>query len=158
MLAELRIQDLGVITDATIELAPGLNVLTGETGAGKTIVLSGLGLLLGDRADSALVRTGATRAAVEGVLEMAAEHPAMARALDAGAELDDGGLIVARSVSENGRSRAHLGGRAAPAGVLSEIGRALVAVHGQADQWRLRQPEEHRHVLDAWRRLLRCVW
>lgn len=149
MLAELRIQDLGVITDATIELAPGLNVLTGETGAGKTIVLSGLGLLLGDRADSSLVRTGATRAAVEGVLEMAAEHPAMARALDAGAELDDGGLIVARSVSENGRSRAHLGGRAAPAGVLSEIGRALVAVHGQADQWRLRQPEEHRHVLDA---------
>lgn len=148
MLRRIRIQRLGVIDDAELELAPGLNVITGETGAGKTMVVSGLGLLLGDRADTALVRTGASTAVVEGEVELAAAHPAMVRADQAGADTSDG-LILVRTLSAEGRSRAHVGGRAAPVGVLTEIGEHLVAVHGQADQWRLRRPEQHRLLLDT---------
>lgn len=147
MLREIRIQNLGVIDDAVLELSPGLNVVTGETGAGKTMVVSGLGLLLGDRADAGLVRVGAKQAFVEGLVEIGCDHPAALRAADAGADVDDG-LILARSVSGLGRSRAHVGGRSAPVGVLAELGELLVAVHGQADQWRLRRPEQHRVVLD----------
>lgn len=148
MLQELRIRDLGVIDDATVELHPGLTVLTGETGAGKTMVLSGLGLLCGARADSTLVRTGAARTVVEGVYHLPADHPALARAQDAGADLDDD-LVLVRSVSADGRSRAHVGGRSAPVGVLAELAGQLIAVHGQADQWRLRHGDQHRALLDA---------
>lgn len=147
MLQELRIQRLGVIDDAVLELHPGLNVVTGETGAGKTMVVTGLGLLLGSRADTALVRTGADTAVVEGVVAVAADHPAAARASEAGADID-GGLVLVRTVSAEGRSRAHVGGRTAPVGVLGEIGEHLVAVHGQADQWRLRQGDQHWAMLD----------
>lgn len=147
MLREIRIQNLGVIDDAVLELSPGLNVVTGETGAGKTMVVSGLGLLLGARGDAGLVRSGAGTAVIEGIVEVGPGHPAAVRAADAGAEVDDE-LILARTVSDQGRSRAHLGGRSAPVGALAEVGRLLVAVHGQADQWRLRQPDEHRVVLD----------
>lgn len=148
MLSRIRIQRLGVIEDAELELAPGLNVITGETGAGKTMVVSGLGLLLGERADSGMVRSGATTAVVEGEVELPAGHPALERAENAGGEVDDG-LILVRTVSAEGRSRAHVGGRSAPVGVLTELGRLLVAVHGQADQWRLRKPEQHRVLLDT---------
>ena len=106
MLEEVRISGLGVIDDAVLELHPGLNVVTGETGAGKTMVVTGLGLLLGARADTALVRTGAAAAVVEGVVAGAADHPAAARASEAGADIDDG-LILVRTVSAEGRSRAH---------------------------------------------------
>jgi len=147
MLREIRIQNLGVIDDAVLELSAGLNVITGETGAGKTMVISGLGLLLGARADAGLVRTGAKRALVEGVVEIGPGHPASLRAIEAGGDAEEN-LILARSVSAEGRSRAHVGGRTAPVSVLGEIGELLVAVHGQADQWRLRQPEQHRVVLD----------
>lgn len=147
MLSELRIQGLGVIDDAVLELHPGLNVVTGETGAGKTMVVTGLGLLLGARADAGLVRAGAGTAVVEGVVDVASDHPAAVRAAEAGADVTDG-LVLVRSVSAEGRSRAHVGGRTAPVGVLSEIGEHLVAVHGQADQWRLRQSDQHRAVLD----------
>ena len=148
MLHELRIRDLGVIQDATLDLHPGLTVLTGETGAGKTMVLSGLALLCGARADAALVRTGAARTVVEGVHQLPAEHPAMERALEAGADVEDG-LVLVRSVSSDGRSRAHVGGRSAPVGVLAELADSLLAVHGQADQWRLRRPNQHRELVDA---------
>jgi DNA repair protein RecN (Recombination protein N) len=147
VLQELRIQRLGVIDDAVLELHPGLNVVSGETGAGKTMVVTGLGLLLGARADTALVRTGADRAVVEGLVAVAADHPAATRAADAGADVADG-LVLVRTLSAEGRSRAHVGGRSAPVGVLGEIGELLVAVHGQADQWRLRQPDQHRAMLD----------
>jgi len=147
MLREIRIQNLGVIDDAVLELSAGLNVLTGETGAGKTMVVSGLGLLLGARADAGLVRTGAENALVEGVVEVGREHPASRRAIEAGGDVQDG-LILARTVSAGGRSRAHVGGRTVPVSVLGELGELLVAVHGQSDQWRLRQPEQHRVVLD----------
>ena len=149
MLHEIRIQNLGVIDDAVLELHPGLNVVTGETGAGKTMVVSGLGLLLGARADAGLVRAGASSAAVEGVVEVGRDHPAAVRAAEAGADADDG-LVLVRTVSAEGRSRAHVGGRSAPVGVLSEIGEHLVAVHGQADQWRLRQADQHRVLLDQY--------
>ncbi|KNX39348.1 DNA repair protein RecN [Luteipulveratus halotolerans] len=148
MLREIRIRGLGVIDDAVLQLADGLNVVTGETGAGKTMVVSGLGLLLGERADAGRVRTGADQALVEGVVEVAADHPAVVRAVEAGADVDDA-LIMSRTVSASGRSRAHVGGRSAPVGLLGELGHHLVAVHGQADQWRLQQPEQHRLVLDS---------
>jgi DNA repair protein RecN (Recombination protein N) len=147
MLREIRIQNLGVIDDAVLELSAGLNVVTGETGAGKTMVVSGLGLLLGARADAGLVRTGAKRAIVEGVVEVGPHHPATLRAIEAGGDAEDD-LILARAVSAEGRSKAHVGGRTAPVSVLGELGELLVAVHGQSDQWRLRQPEQHRVVLD----------
>lgn len=149
MLQEIRIQNLGVIDDAVLELHPGLNVVTGETGAGKTMVISGLGLLLGARADAGLVRAGARSAAVEGVVDLPAGHPAAVRAAEAGADTDEG-LVLLRTLSAEGRSRAHVGGRTAPVGVLSEIGEHLVAVHGQADQWRLRQADQHRALLDQY--------
>ncbi len=147
MLQEIRIRDLGIIDDATLELAPGLNVVTGETGAGKTMVVHGLGLLLGRRAAASMVRTGADAALVEGVLDLSADHPALARADEAGADVDEA-LLLARSVSPAGRSRAWVGGRNAPIGVLTDIGESIVAVHGQADQWRLQRPDQHRQVLD----------
>ncbi|NMM22888.1 MAG: DNA repair protein RecN [Phycicoccus sp.] len=147
MLREIRIKNLGVIDDAVLELSAGLNVLTGETGAGKTMVVSGLGLLLGARADAGLVRTGASKAVVEGVVQVGPEHPATLRALEAGGDAEDV-LILARTVSAEGRSKAHVGGRTVPVSVLGELGELLVAVHGQSDQWRLRQPEQHRVVLD----------
>jgi len=145
---EIRIQGVGVIDDAVLELSPGLNVLTGETGTGKTMVVSGLGLLLGVRADSGLVRSGVGAAVVEGIVALPEDHPARARAAEAGADVR-GDLVLARTVSREGRSRAHVGGRSAPVGLLSELGEMLVAVHGQADQWRLRQGDQHREVLDS---------
>ena len=150
MLSEIRIQDLGVIEEALLDLGPGLTVVTGETGAGKTMVVTALSLLLGQRADSGLVRSGAARASVEGVVRVAGDHPAQLRAVEAGADVPgaDPDLVLVRTISQEGRSRAHVGGRSAPIGVLAEIGEHLVAVHGQADQWRLRQPDQHRELLD----------
>ncbi|MDQ1621653.1 MAG: repair protein RecN, partial [Actinomycetota bacterium] len=152
MLEELRIRDLGVITDATLTLGPGLSVVTGETGAGKTMVVTAVGLLLGARSDAGAVRSGAKSASAEAVLRLEAGHAAVLRARDAGAEVEefDGGaeLLLARSVGADGRSRAFLGGRAAPVGVLGEIGAALVVVHGQSDQIRLKSPVAQRAALD----------
>ncbi|MDF9751661.1 DNA repair protein RecN [Arthrobacter sp. ES3-54] len=152
MLEELRIRDLGVITDATLPLGPGLSVVTGETGAGKTMVVTAVGLLLGARSDAGAVRSGAKSASAEAVLKLDAGHAAVARSREAGAEVEefDGGveLLLARSVGADGRSRAYLGGRAAPVGVLAEIGETLVVVHGQSDQIRLKSPVAQRGALD----------
>ena len=147
MLSEVTIGGLGVIEEARLPLHPGLNVVTGETGAGKTMVVSGLLLLFGARADSTLVRSGSRQAVVEGLVDVDQSHPAAARVREAGGRVEDG-LILARTVSGEGRSRAYVGGRAAPVGVLAEVGESLLAVHGQADQWRLREPDQHREVLD----------
>jgi DNA repair protein RecN (Recombination protein N) len=150
VLEEMRIRGLGVIDDAVLELAPGLTVVSGETGAGKTMVVTGLGLLFGGRADPGAVRPGVDTASVEGRLRVDPEGPVARRALDAGAELDEDVLLVARTVSGAGRSRAHLGGRAVPAGTLAELADACVAVHGQSDQTRLRQPARQREALDRY--------
>ncbi|MEY9937970.1 DNA repair protein RecN (Recombination protein N) [Streptacidiphilus sp. MAP5-52] len=150
MLEEMRIRALGVIDDAVVELAPGFNVVTGETGAGKTMVVTSLGLLLGGRADAALVRNGAERAVVEGRVALPAESPAAERALEAGAELDEGALLLSRTVSAEGRSRAHVGGRTVPVSLLQTLGEDLFAVHGQSDQQRLLQPARQRGALDRY--------
>ena len=150
MLDEMRIRDLGVIDDAVVELAPGFTAVTGETGAGKTMVVTSLGLLLGGRADPALVRNGSDRAVVEGRLTLPDGSPAAARALEAGAELDEGELIISRTISAEGRSRAHVGGRAVPVGLLAELGEDLIAVHGQTDQQRLLRPSRQRGALDRY--------
>jgi DNA repair protein RecN (Recombination protein N) len=150
MLEEIRIQGLGVIDDAVLELAPGLTVVTGETGAGKTMVVQGLSLLFGGRADSGRIRPGAGRAVVEGRLLLPEAHPAVVRALDAGGELDDGALLLSRSVGTDGRSRAHVGGRSVPLGVLAELSEDLLALHGQSDQQRLLQPARQRAALDRY--------
>ncbi|MFJ6079744.1 DNA repair protein RecN [Pseudarthrobacter sp. NPDC092419] len=152
MLEELRIRDLGVITDATLPLGPGLSVVTGETGAGKTMVVTAVGLLLGARADAGAVRSGAKSASAEAVVKLEAGHPAVVRALEAGAEAEeyDGAaeLILARRLGADGRSRAFLGGRAAPVGALAEVGESLVVVHGQSDQIRLKGAVAQRGALD----------
>ncbi|PZS36576.1 MAG: DNA repair protein RecN [Pseudonocardiales bacterium] len=149
MLEELRIRGLGVIADATLELCPGLTVVTGETGAGKTMVVAGLGLLFGGRADTGRVRAGERQAFVDGRLRLPDDSPALARAVEAGAERDDDGTLLAgRTVSAEGRSRAHLGGRSVPVSVLGVLGEDLVTVHGQADQLRLLRPAEQRAALD----------
>lgn len=109
MLEEVRIQGLGVIDDAVVELSPGFTVVTGETGAGKTMVVTGLGLLFGGRADPQRVRPGASRAVVEGRLTVDPGSKVARRVEEAGGELDDGVLIISRSVSAEGRSRASVG-------------------------------------------------
>ncbi|RAN74488.1 DNA repair protein RecN [Bacillus sp. SRB_336] len=152
MIEEIRIRDLGVISESTLPLGPGLSVVSGETGAGKTMVVTAVGLLLGNRADAGAVRNGAKSASAEATLTLPAGHAALARAQEAGADIDefDGGaeLILARTVGADGRSRAHVGGRSAPIGVLAELGETLVAVHGQSDQIRLKGAGPQREALD----------
>jgi DNA repair protein RecN (Recombination protein N) len=150
MLEEVRISGLGVIDEAVLELSPGFNVVTGETGAGKTMIVSGLGLLFGGRADPARVRPGADRASVEGRLSVAPDGPVARQVDEAGGDLDDGGaaLILSRSVSAEGRSRAYAGGRAVPVSLLISLADDLVAVHGQADQQQLLKPGRQRDALD----------
>lgn len=146
----MRIQGLGVIDDAVVELASGFTVVTGETGAGKTMVVTGLGLLFGGRADAGLVRTGKGRAVVEGRVRLAADAPAAVRAADAGADLDEDVLLLTRTLSAEGRSRAHVGGRSVPVGLLADLADELIAVHGQTDQQRLLRPSRQRASLDRY--------
>jgi DNA repair protein RecN (Recombination protein N) len=147
MITELRIADLGVIKDATIGLDPGLTVVTGETGAGKTMIVSGLGLLLGGRADPRAVRRGSGRARVEGRFRI--DNPELLqRVAEAGGEMDDDELILGRHVTAAGRSRAFLGGAQVPAGVCAELTAELVTIYGQAEQERLTVADRQRQLLD----------
>ncbi len=149
VLTELHITGLGVIEDAVIEPHRGLTVVTGETGAGKTMVVTALGLLTGGRGDAGRVRAGVDRAVVEARISgPLAPHPA--RILDAvgGTADDDGSVILVRSVGADGRSRAHIGGRSAPLGTLAEITDPLIAVHGQSEAIGLLRGPQQRAVLD----------
>jgi DNA repair protein RecN (Recombination protein N) len=151
VLEELRITGLGVIDDTTLRLTTGMNVITGETGAGKTMVVTGLGLLFGGRADAGRVRADPGRAVVEGRLRLRGPlaDTVLARITEAGAEPDDdGSLLLSRTVTIEGRSRAHVGGRSMPVSMLSEVGEQVLAVHGQSDQLRLLRPAEQRAALD----------
>jgi DNA repair protein RecN (Recombination protein N) len=153
MIEEMRLQGLGVIADAVLPLGPGFTAITGETGAGKTMVVTGLGLLLGQRADSGAVRAGAAQASVAGVWIVPQTGDVADIVTDAGGELEpaDAGnaeLYVSRTLSAEGRSRASVGGRAAPAGVLSALAEELVVVHGQSEQLRLRSAVAQRDALD----------
>ncbi|MGH3914408.1 MAG: DNA repair protein RecN [Pseudonocardiaceae bacterium] len=149
MLTEMRIEGIGVIDEATLDLHAGLTVITGETGAGKTMVVTGLHLLSGGRADASRVRSGADRAVVEGRFRLPDGGPGVALAAEVGARMDeDGCLIASRTITVDGRSRAHLGGRAVPAGVLADLADGMLALHGQNDQLRLLRTGEQRGVLD----------
>lgn len=148
MISDITISNLGVISEARLPLGPGLTVVTGETGAGKTMVVTALGLLLGDRADSARVRQGSTATWVEGRFLIAEDSPVRERVADIGAALDDNELIVAREVLTEGRSRAVIGGRNAPVSALSDIAEHLVVIHGQSDQIRLKSESAQREALD----------
>lgn len=148
MIEEIFIRDLGVIGEARLPLGPGFTAITGETGAGKTMVVTALGLLLGDRSDSSVLRKGSGAAVVEGRWIVDVEGAVADRVRDAGGDLDDGELILARSVSPEGRSRATVGGRTTPVSVLAELGEQLVVVHGQSDQVRLRSATAQREALD----------
>ncbi|NYF16378.1 DNA repair protein RecN (Recombination protein N) [Microbacterium sp. AK009] len=153
MIEEMRLRGLGVIAEATLPLGPGFTAITGETGAGKTMVVTGLGLLLGQRADSSVVRAGSGQAAVDGVWTVPAHGPVAARVEEAGGEVepledDRAELFLGRTVTSEGRSRASVGGRSAPAGVLADVADHLVVVHGQSDQLRLRSSAAQRDALD----------
>lgn len=152
MIDEMRIRGLGVIDDAVLPLGPGFTAVTGETGAGKTMVVTGLGLLLGARADSSAIRAGASQASVAGVWVVPQQGAVTDIVTDAGGELEPAGdaaeLYVSRTLSAEGRSRASVGGRPAPAAVLSALAEELVVVHGQSDQLRLRSAAAQRDALD----------
>ncbi len=149
MLEELTISGLGVIDSATLELGPGFTVVTGETGAGKTMVVTALALLLGARSDVGAVRQGADRARVEGRLGVMPEGPVAGRAAEAGAALDDDAIILARTVTAEGRSRAHAGGVGVPATLLADLAADLVVIHGQSGAQEILRPSRQRDYLDA---------
>ncbi|MBS1240804.1 MAG: repair protein RecN [Gemmatimonadetes bacterium] len=149
MIVELRVRDLATIADVTLSLGPGLNVLTGETGAGKSMIVDALALLLGARADTGAIRPGAARALIEGSFEDMS--PALSEHLDTlGLESDEGRLVIRREISAEGRSRAWINGSPTAVGVLASVGRGLVDLHGQHETQTLLQPERQRDVLDAY--------
>lgn len=151
MLRELAIENLGVIESARVDLGPGLTCVTGETGAGKTMVLTGLGLILGSKSVPATVRTGAEAALAEAVVDVAPGSWPAERLEEAGATLDDDGtVIVSRSVGASTRSRTVVGGRTVPQAVLAEVAGHWVTVHGQSEQARLRSSAEQRAILDEY--------
>jgi DNA repair protein RecN (Recombination protein N) len=153
VIEQMRLRDLGVIADATLPMGAGFTAITGETGAGKTMVVTGLGLLMGQRADSGAVRSGAGQASVEGVWIVPEKGAVAERVREAGGDIEPIGdgraeLYLGRTVSSEGRGRATVGGRTAPAGVLADLADDLVVVHGQSDQLRLRSSAAQRDALD----------
>ena len=154
MLRQLVIRDVVLIDRLTLDFGPGLGVLTGETGAGKSILLDSLGLALGSRADSGLVRAGQEAAAVTAEFDLPAAHPAIALLDEAGVEQDaDEPLILRRTLKADGGSRAFLAGAPVPAAILREVGASLVEIHGQHDDRGLLNPKGHRALLDAFGRI-----
>jgi DNA repair protein RecN (Recombination protein N) len=149
MIAELRVRDLATVADVTLDLGDGLNVLTGETGAGKSMLVDALALLLGERADSATVRSGSRKAVVEGVVDRVT--PAVLRRLEAlGLDVVDDHLIIRREVSVEGRSRAWINGSPCTMSTLASVGELLVDLHGQHETQSLLKPAEQRQILDSW--------
>lgn len=146
MLTELRIANLGVIDDATIDFGPGFTAVTGETGAGKTMIVTGIGLLLGARAEARMIRHGAARALVEG--RLTADEALRAAVEEVGGEPDGDEVLLSRVVMPS-RSRALLGGAQAPAASASQVVGERVTIHGQSEQVRLGTPERQRDMLDA---------
>src|SRR5215470_16310542 len=148
MLTELRVRDLAVIADVTLTLGPGLNVLTGETGAGKSMLVDALALLLGERAASGSIRPGAAKTIVEGAFE--GLEAGSRRAIEGlGLDVEDGRVIVRRDVSSEGRSRAWVNGSPTTAAVLGQLGALLVDLHGQHETQSLLRADAQRDILDA---------
>ncbi len=149
MLAELRIRNFAIIEALTLPLSPGLNVLSGETGAGKSIIVGALGLLLGERASADLIRTGADRATVEGVFDVG-DRPEIGAMLDErGIETDEDRVVLKREISSAGRARAWVNGTTVTATVLADVGRLLANLHGQHEAQALLDTESQRRILDA---------
>jgi DNA repair protein RecN (Recombination protein N) len=149
VLTELRIKNFAIIESLTLPLASGFNVLTGETGAGKSIIVGALSLLLGERASTDLIRTGSDKATVEGVFDAAA-HPELLRLLDdRGVDVDDHTVVLRREIASSGRTRAWINSTTTTAGVLAEVGRVLVNLHGQHEAQTLLDEESQRRILDA---------
>ncbi|HWH52161.1 MAG TPA: DNA repair protein RecN [Gemmatimonadaceae bacterium] len=148
MLTELRIKNFAIIESLTLPLARGFNVLSGETGAGKSIIVGALGLLLGERASADVIRTGADRATVEGVFDVGARPEIRALADERGIDVDESLIVLKREVSP-GRARAWINGTPVNAALLAEIGRLLVNLHGQHEAQTLLDPEAQRRILDA---------
>ncbi|MBC7895806.1 MAG: AAA family ATPase, partial [Cytophagaceae bacterium] len=150
MLTELRIRNVAIIESVALPLEPGFNVLTGETGAGKSIIVEALGLLFGERASSDVVRTGADRATVEGVFDVQ-QHPRVVALLDErGIEVEGGVVVFKREVSSAARSRAWINGTVVTSAVLAEVGARLVNIHGQHESRGLLEPDAQRDILDAY--------
>src|SRR5512146_236096 len=148
MLTELRIRNFAIIETLTLPLAPGFNVLSGETGAGKSIIVGALGLLLGERASADLIRTGAERATVEGVFDVG-DRPEIRAVLDEhGIDVEEGTVVLKREIAP-GRARAWINGTTVNAGLLAEIGRLVVNLHGQHEAQTLLDAEAQRRILDA---------
>jgi DNA repair protein RecN (Recombination protein N) len=149
MLTELRIRNFAIIEQVTLPLGEGFNVLSGETGAGKSIIVGALGLLLGERASADLIRSGADKATVEGVFDIANVKGIAALADERGIEVEDDTFVLKREIAANGRGRAWINGTTVSATVLAEIGRQLVNLHGQHDAQTLLDGESQRRILDA---------
>ncbi|HIW90269.1 MAG TPA: DNA repair protein RecN [Candidatus Corynebacterium avicola] len=148
MLTELQIRNLGVIEEATAEFDEGFTVVTGETGAGKTMVVTGLKLLSGARADAQRVRAGTDRATVDGIFRTGDDAKIDALIEDVGGYVEEGDVVVSRSVNASGRSRAHFAGRTVAAGVLADVSSRLLTIHGQSDQLQLLDPTRQLRNLD----------
>ncbi|HWP34448.1 MAG TPA: AAA family ATPase, partial [Thermodesulfobacteriota bacterium] len=154
MLLGLRVRQVAVIDELALELGPGLTVLTGETGAGKSLIVGALGLLLGARASTDLIRAGAEEATVEARFDVSGDEALAARLAEMGVELAaDGELVVKRIVSRSGRGRCYLNGGPATAAMLAALADRLVAIAGQHESQRLLLPETHLELLDAYARL-----
>lgn len=150
MLIELRIENLAVIERLAVSLEPGLNVLSGETGAGKSIIVGALSLLLGERASADAVRAGADRAVVEGVFDVSGRADIVALLDDQGIGTEDGLLVLRREVAVEGRNRAWVNGSASTAGLVGELGGRLVDLHGQHEHQALLRVDAQRDILDAY--------
>jgi DNA repair protein RecN (Recombination protein N) len=147
LIENLSIRSLGVISSAQLELQPGFTAITGETGAGKTMLLTGLGLLLGERADSSVVRSGEKQLLVEGRI-LSKDNSLLSKLSELGAEVSSGEVLINRTVSNDGRSRAAIGGAGVPISTLNSVAQELVAVHGQSEQIRLKSASKQRQALD----------
>ncbi len=150
MLLELSIADFAIIASSRISFGPGMHVLTGETGAGKSILLDALGAVLGERSSATLVRAGESRARVEALFDIGklGDSPLAALLSDNGIECDDSELILTREIHANGRSVARINGQIVTVSLLSLVGEALVDIHGQSDHFSIRRQDEQRRILD----------
>lgn len=150
VLRELRVRSYAVIDDVTLELGPGLNVLTGETGAGKSLLVGALSLLLGERASSEVVRAGEEKATVEAGFDVTGQGPVAERCRESGLEPEDGWLVLRREVQREGRNRVWVNGSPATVGLAGDLGSALVDLHGQHEHQALLRPAAQRRILDAY--------
>jgi DNA repair protein RecN (Recombination protein N) len=150
VLTELRIRNFAIIDALTLPLATGFNVLTGETGAGKSIIVGALGFLLGERGTADLIRTGAEKASVEGIFDASGDRELLALLDARGVDVEDPTtLVLRREIVSSGRTRAWINSATTTAAVLAEVGRALVSLHGQHEAQTLLDEESQRAILDA---------